>query len=167
MSEPIKIKLILEARDFRKATWWLKRKGILAVVACVLIVWAALVAGRVIESGSPAGLIGGLLGGLGVTYFMFWLPTNNVAIQTRSYEVTFDDGGMKILPDNSPTLTTGEWEEFGAVRESNEALIFVTKDKQVFPIPKRCFADEVQLRYLRTLVRSHHGDKAKLNSRNV
>lgn len=162
MSERIEIDTLLEPSDFRRTLWAYKWKRVLGVSTLITVVTFLFffIVGWKPNIGILGGLVGGLVGGLLTAYFLTWLQTNNVVIERKPRQVTFDQTGIHLADDG--IVKDMKWDEFVRASESRKDFIFVAPKRHLFPVPKRFFANEDQIKRVKSLLHEHLGDKAKL-----
>jgi hypothetical protein len=160
MNERIEIDTLLEPSDFRRTLWAYKWKRVLGVSVFITIVTFLIFFAVAGWTPNISGVLGGFVGGLLTAYFLTWLQTNNVVIERKPRQVTFDQIGIRCVTDG--IVKDMKWDEFVRVSESRKDFIFVSPKRLLLPVPKRFFENENQIEKVRSLLRKYLGDKAKL-----
>lgn len=100
------------------------------------------------------------LAGLYIAFsIVFWFFNKKALDLPRSYNIYFDEIGSKSNGDKSYSQT--DYSQMLFFKENRSSFAFSSSCFRVFILPKRYFANEVQISEFREFIRAHF-DKAKL-----
>jgi len=165
----IELDVLLEFRDFLRATYWFffrRFKFVLILFVIVLVVYPLLLfSGQISTSANDN--YWGLLIPAGILFFLLINPyfsarrqmTSNKCLNQRLHYV-FDETGI----DATAPLSSGHtsWANIHKAYEtSSNFLLFISKN-MMYTIPKRCFVDGSQIDGFRQLLKSQLVSRAKL-----
>ena len=166
----IRVEFETTAEDYRRVLLWYHWKRLLlGAFVYLLVVGSALVmlsydVGGVQVAISPAmGTFVLFLLPLFLAlngYLTVWYQASKIAEVTEPASATFLDSGITLQTPSSSSESA--WRRFHRVYETKTDFIFFPLEKIFYMIPKRYFADEVELRKVRGILRAALGNNAKL-----
>lgn len=98
----------------------------------------------------------------GLTYLSIRRQAKKIEASAQASEVIFETDGIKMITPNASSES--KWERYQKVFETKRDFIFFPQHNIFFGIPKRHFADGVEIGRLREILKQGLGKKAKLRA---
>ncbi len=161
--------MLLELRDFLRATYWFLFKKfkllfILLIIGCVVYpAFCLLGAGTKNPNDNFWGLLipfGMLVLLLGSTYFGARRQMASNKSLSEPHHYTFSENGIDAVAPSSSGHTS--WSNFYEVYETKHNFLLFISRNMMYTIPKRCFRDSEQINSFKDLLKSKLSSKAKL-----
>jgi len=161
----IEIESDLEVEDYRRALFWINKP----IFLFITFIFVFAISGTGFIAFRENDVIALILFALSIVFFILYIFSTLLSIKRQSknlaenYEITaikFDEAGMESK--TATTFIQMAWERFEKIRESNTDFLLYPQKNIFYPIPKRFFKSENQIKVFKQLLIDKLGAKAKL-----
>ena len=175
--QKIEIQIDVRAEDYRRVLFWYNRSKIFALTAVLLLAVPFIIWFVVFVEGTSRidssqrnffeiaifyGMFALVPIFLAIILISIWTQSRKLAAISEVATFIFDDEGLKS--NAKSTTTKSNWERFAKICETKTDFIFFPQENIFYPIPKRFFQNNKQIRNFKNLIREKLGKKAKLRS---